>query len=111
MSADAENLRVAGAHTVVENMRHGMPPKEAILDCLKRVSRNFDNYEKRMQPVDLNFYALRKDGEYAAGSLWNKRVVNSQTGARFAVCQDGVESRLKTPCIFWNENKRVWMHV
>ena len=38
-----ENLRVCGAHTVVENMRHGMSPKEAILDALKRVSRNFDN--------------------------------------------------------------------
>ncbi len=38
-----ENLRVCGAHTVVENMRHGMSPKEAILDALKRVARNFDN--------------------------------------------------------------------
>jgi N4-(beta-N-acetylglucosaminyl)-L-asparaginase len=26
-----ENLRVAGARTIVENMRHGMPPKEATL--------------------------------------------------------------------------------
>jgi N4-(beta-N-acetylglucosaminyl)-L-asparaginase len=90
-----ENLRVAGAHTVVENMRHGMAPKEAVLDCLKRVARNFDNDEKRMQAVDLNFYALRKDGEYAAGSLWNKRTVNAANGARFAVCQDGAASHLE----------------
>jgi len=35
-----ENIRVAGAHSIVENMRHGMAPKEAILDALKRVARN-----------------------------------------------------------------------
>jgi len=65
-----ENLRVCGAHTVVENIRHGMSPKEAILDTLKRVSRNFDNDKKRLEAVDLNFYALSKTGEYAGGSLW-----------------------------------------
>jgi N4-(beta-N-acetylglucosaminyl)-L-asparaginase len=65
-----ENLRVCGAHTVVENIRHGMSPKEAILETLKRVSRNFDNDKKRLEAVDLNFYALSKTGEYAGGSLW-----------------------------------------
>ena len=55
-----ENLRVCGAHTVVENMRHGMSPKEAILDALKRVSRNFDNDLQRLAQIDLSFYALRK---------------------------------------------------
>ena len=44
-----ENLRVCGAHTCVENMRHGMSPKEAALDALKRVARNFDNDEKRLR--------------------------------------------------------------
>jgi N4-(beta-N-acetylglucosaminyl)-L-asparaginase len=90
-----ENLRVCGAHTVVENMRHGMSPKEAVLDALKRVARNFDNDEKRLAPVDLNFYALRKDGAYAGGSLWDKRSVNAQRGATFAICQDGTESHLE----------------
>ena len=65
-----ENLRVCGAHTVVENMRHGMSPKDAILDTLKRVSRNFNDDKKRLEAVDLNFYALSKTGEYAGGSLW-----------------------------------------
>ena len=72
-----ENLRVCGAHTVVENMKHGMSPKDAILDTLKRVSRNFNDDKKRLAAVELDFYALRKDGEYAAGSLWQ--------GSRFAV--------------------------
>jgi N4-(beta-N-acetylglucosaminyl)-L-asparaginase len=80
-----ENLRVCGAHTIVENMKHGMSPKEAALDCLKRVARNFDNDEKRLSQIDLNFYVLRKDGEYCGASLWDKRTTNAPL-ARFAVC-------------------------
>ena len=67
-----ENIRIAGAHTVVENMRHGMNPKEACLDALKRVARNYDNDEARLAPIDLNFYALRKDGAFAGATLWNR---------------------------------------
>jgi N4-(beta-N-acetylglucosaminyl)-L-asparaginase len=68
-----ENIRVVGAHTIVENMRHGMPPKDAALDALRRVARNFDNDRKRLEAIDLKFYALRKDGEYTGASLWNRR--------------------------------------
>ena len=35
-----ENIKVAGAHTIVENMRRGMSPKEAGIDALKRIVRN-----------------------------------------------------------------------
>src|SRR5690349_6679327 len=59
-----ENIRVAGAHTIVENMRHGLSPKDACLDTLKRVARNFNNDRAKLVQFDLNFYALRKDGEY-----------------------------------------------
>jgi len=77
-----ENIRVVGAHTIVENMRHGMSPKDAALDALKRVARNFDNDRKRLEAIDLNFYVLRKDGEYAGASLWNRRASGP---AQFAV--------------------------
>ena len=80
-----ENLRVCGAHTVVENMRHGMSPKEAMLDALKRVSRNFDNDLERLAQIDLNFYAVRKDGEYSGGSLWDRPRPGAPV-AQFAVC-------------------------
>ena len=65
-----ENIRIAGAHTIVENMRRGMTPKEACLDALKRVARNFDNDRARLAQIGLNFYALRKDGTYCGSSLW-----------------------------------------
>ncbi len=99
-----ENLRVCGAHTVVENMRHGMSPKEAALDALKRVARNFDNDEKRLSAIDLNFYVLRKDGEYAGASLWNKRTANAPRVAQFAVCHDPGGSRLED-CVYLLERK------
>lgn len=79
-----ENIRVAGAHTVVENMRHGMSPREACLDALKRVSRNYDDDLDRLKRIRLRFYALSKDGAYGAASLWS--------GPRFAV-NDGGKSR------------------
>jgi N4-(beta-N-acetylglucosaminyl)-L-asparaginase len=90
-----ENLRVAGAHTCVENMRRGMSAKEAALDALKRVARNFDNDEKRLAATDLQFYVLRKDGDYCGASLWDKRDAKARNVAQFAVCRDGGESHLE----------------
>ena len=81
-----ENIKVAGGHTIVENMRHGMSPKEACMDALKRVARNYNNDRGKLQQFDLSFYALRKDGEYAGAALWNR--------GKFAV-NDGGDSRLE----------------
>ncbi len=80
-------------------MRHGMSPKEAALDALKRVARNFDNDQKRLAAVDLDFYALRKDGEYAGASLWG-----SSGGKRFAVCTSDQASRHE-PSVYLFERK------
>jgi len=83
-----ENIRVSGAHTIVENMRHGMAPKEACLDALKRVARNYNNDRSKLLQFDISFYALRRDGDFAGASLWN--------GHKFAV-NDGGASRIE-PC-------------
>jgi N4-(beta-N-acetylglucosaminyl)-L-asparaginase len=100
-----ENIRIAGAHTVVENMRHGMSPKDAVIDALKRVSRNFDNDLDRLRRFDLNFYALRKDGQYAAAALWDAPEGRGYTARKqFAVC-DGGSGRLE-PCVFLYERKK-----
>ena len=85
-----ENIRVAGAHTIVENMRHGMAPKEACLDALKRVSRNFNDDKSKLRQFDLYFYALRKDGAYAGASLWSHRMKDGKlTPSRFSVSAGG----------------------
>jgi N4-(beta-N-acetylglucosaminyl)-L-asparaginase len=66
-----ENIRVAGAHTIVENMRRGMSPQEAGMDALKRIVRNFNGDMQKLQYVDMSYYILRKDGAYAGVCMWS----------------------------------------
>src|SRR5713226_7211436 len=56
-----ENIKLAGAHTIVENMRRGMSPLEAGLDALKRIARNYNNDMNKLKFVDMTYYILRKD--------------------------------------------------
>jgi N4-(beta-N-acetylglucosaminyl)-L-asparaginase len=65
-----ENIKVAGAHSIVENMRHGMSPLEAGMDVLKRIVRNYNGDMSRLKFMDMTYYILRKDGAYAGVSLW-----------------------------------------
>src|SRR5450755_2313182 len=65
-----ENIKVAGAHTIVENMRRGMSPLEAGTDALKRIVRNYNNDMSRLKFMDMTYYILRKDGAYGCVSLW-----------------------------------------
>jgi len=65
-----ENIKVAGAHTIVENMRRGMSPQEAGMDALKRIARNYNHDMTKLRFIDMTYYILRKDGVYAGVSLW-----------------------------------------
>ncbi len=65
-----ENIKVAGAHTIVENMRHGMSPQEAGMDALKRIVRNYNGDRNKLRLMDMTYYILRKDGAYSGVSLW-----------------------------------------
>jgi len=66
-----ENIKVAGAHTIVENMRKGMSPEEAGMDTLKRIARNYNNDMAKVKFVSMVYYSLRKDGAYAGVSMWS----------------------------------------
>jgi N4-(beta-N-acetylglucosaminyl)-L-asparaginase len=66
-----ENIKVCGAHTIVENMRKGMSPQDAGMDALKRIVRNFNGDMRKMQYVDMSYYILRKDGAYAGVCMWS----------------------------------------
>jgi len=66
-----ENIRVAGAHSIIENMRKGMSPQEAGLDVLKRIAHNFNNDMTKLRYVSMNYYILRKDGAYAGVTMWS----------------------------------------
>jgi N4-(beta-N-acetylglucosaminyl)-L-asparaginase len=90
-----ENIRVAGAHTIVENMRRGLTAREACLDALRRVARNFDNDRGRLAQFDLSFYALRKDGDYAGASLWSAAMQRGALARRKFAVNDGSGGRLE----------------
>lgn len=92
-----ENMRIVGGHTVVEAMRRGLSPKDAVLEALRRVSRNYNDDKKLLAKLDLEFYALRKDGAHAAGSLWG-----DHKSYRQYTVNDGGESRHE-PCVFLYE--------
>ena len=92
-----ENVRVVGAHTVVENMRRGMPPREAGLDTLKRIVRNYQHNPAKLRYVDMQYYILRKDGAYVGVSLWS----HSASGARRQfVVHDGTRRLEEMPFLF-----------
>jgi N4-(beta-N-acetylglucosaminyl)-L-asparaginase len=101
-----ENIRICGAHTIVENMRHGMAPKDAILDALKRISKNYGHDLERIAQFDIQFYALRKDGTYAGGSMWSDGPGHDGKPGRkrFAV-NTGDDSRLED-CVHLYERKK-----
>ena len=92
------NIRVVGAHTIVEAMRRGVSPREAVLEALKRVSKLFNDDKQLLSKLGIEFYALRVDGEHAAGSLW-KATGDYQA---YAV-NDGGESRLEKPVFLYEK--------
>lgn len=66
-----ENIKVAGAHTIVELMRQGMSPKDAGMETLRRIVRNYNGDMAKVRYLDMEYYIVRKDGAYAGVSLWS----------------------------------------
>lgn len=92
-----ENIRVCGAHSVVENMRHGMSAEEACLDVLKRISRNYNDDMDKVSQFNIFFYALRKDGDFAAASMWSN---NDGSKRDFAVNTGGKSRHEKASFLY-----------
>ena len=88
-----ENIKVAGAHTIVENMRRGMSPQEAGMDALKRIVRNYNGDMNKLRFMDMTYYVLRKDGAYAGVSLWDGY---SPTSPHKIAIHDGTKRSEKT---------------
>jgi len=75
------NIKVCGAFLAVELMRQGMSPEQAIMKVMERVLAMTEKrlLNERGRPYfDLQFYALAKDGRFAAATAYE--------GSQFAVC-------------------------
>ncbi len=66
-----ENIKVAGAHTIVEMMRAGASPMDAGLEALRRIVRNYNGDMSKVRYLDMIYYIVRRDGAYAGVSLWS----------------------------------------
>jgi N4-(beta-N-acetylglucosaminyl)-L-asparaginase len=83
------NLLNCSSYLIVEGMRRGLGPKDAIMDALRRIAST--NKLKRLQDpkgrpnFPVTFYAITKDGRFAGGSIW--------AGAKMAV-HDGDSAKL-----------------
>jgi N4-(beta-N-acetylglucosaminyl)-L-asparaginase len=92
-----ENIKVAGAHTIIENMRHGMSPQEAGLDALKRIVRNYNGDMNKLRYMDMSYYILRKDGAYAGVCLWEG--YSPKNPHQFTVHDGTLRSEVSTPLL------------
>lgn len=92
-----ENIKVAGAHTIVENMRHGMSPQEAGTDALTRIVRNYNGDLNKLRFMDMTYYILRKDGTYAGVCLWEG--YSAGNPHKFAVHDGTLRSEVATPLL------------
>jgi len=86
-----ENIKISGGHTIVEMMRQGKSPKDACLEALGRIARNYNNDKKKLNTFHIYFYALNKDGVHGAASLWRNGY--EKRHASYAV-HDGTVARL-----------------
>ena len=67
------NIKACGAFLTVENMRRGRSPTDAALETLRRVVATTEGrlLNERGRPTfGLNFYALNKNGEFGAASMY-----------------------------------------
>lgn len=96
-----ENIKISGGHTVIEMMRKGMSPTGACLEALRRIAHNYNNDKKKLKTFHIFFYALNKDGQHGAASLWNNAYVNKP--AQYAV-HDGTQPRLARCASLFDES-------
>jgi N4-(beta-N-acetylglucosaminyl)-L-asparaginase len=100
-----ENIKVCGAHTIVENMRRGMSPEEAGMDVLHRIARNFNNDMQKLQYVSMHYYILRRDGAYAGVSMWSGP---ADRPYRFAIADGNGPARHEVARALYQGNPKDW---
>ena len=100
-----ENIKVVGAHTIIDQMRQGATPKEAGLEALRRIARNCNNDMTKLRYLDMIYYIVRRDGDYAGVSLWSTRGTGAQK--KFVV-HDGTQRT--EPCDYLFEGTTLSIH-
>lgn len=96
-----ENIKVCGGHTIIEMMRQGKSPTDACMEALARVAHNYKNDKTKLSTFHIFFYALNKDGQHGAASLWRNYYEDPKHSV-YAV-HDGTQARLEECKPFFDE--------
>ena len=85
------NIKVCGAFLVVEFMRNGMSPEQALMKVMERVIAMTESRllnDRGCPYFDLQFYALAKDGRFAGATAYQggRYAVADAQGARLVDC-------------------------
>lgn len=86
------NLLNLSSHTIVEGMRRGLAPKDALMEACKRIAATNLNPRlrdsKKRPSFQVKFYCVAKDGRYAGASLWagTQMAVHDGDSARLVDC-------------------------
>jgi N4-(beta-N-acetylglucosaminyl)-L-asparaginase len=87
------NLLNLSSFLIVEGMRRGLHPKDAIMEACKRIATTSIRDPKRRRPdgkttFNVSFYAVSKDGKFAGGSIYpgGKMSVHDGDSARVVAC-------------------------
>lgn len=84
-----EVVKICGAHTVVEMMRHGASPDDACKEAVRRMMKNNGAKAKDLQ---VGFLAINKKGEYGGYSL--------QKNFTMAVRNNEIEKAIETKSMY-----------
>jgi N4-(beta-N-acetylglucosaminyl)-L-asparaginase len=94
------NLLNLSSYLVVEGMRRGLSPKDAVMDACKRIATTSVRDPKRRGPdgrtrFDVSFYAISKDGKFFGGCIYpgGKMAVHDGETARLVLCEPLYEKR------------------
>jgi N4-(beta-N-acetylglucosaminyl)-L-asparaginase len=87
------NLLNLSSYLVVEGMRRGLHPKDAIMETCKRIATTSIRDPKRRRPdgktsFNVSFYAVSTDGKFAGGSIYpgGKMAIHDGESARVVPC-------------------------
>ena len=94
------NLLNLSSHSIIEALRRGLDPKDALIEVCRRIAAS--NKLPRLRDAkgrpnfDVKFYCVTKDGRYAGGSLWAdaRMAVHDGDSARLVNCASLYQEKL-----------------
>jgi L-asparaginase/N4-(beta-N-acetylglucosaminyl)-L-asparaginase len=84
-------IRIAGSYLIVECMRNGKSPAEAIRFAIDRLLHKQPQY-RRLDEFIAGFIAMNRDGEIAA--------LSCKRGLKYSLCTDGKNRVIDAACVF-----------